>query len=348
MAWLEAHLSGGILKWHNIAKTVSRYTVATKTWGIFCVFHSCTFFSWAFCQHMEMTRVGFTLTGTSGWHPLTQLVVHKSDNKQRACPAVFVVLEMPDCVLWNWPPRSSRCPTALKQMDVLREIQRICGVLGFLIELVMIDSRAAAAGSWAGKWAKPRLWQIRLPHDVLRLQQGSASINKNCQKMFLYILNCFSTSCFFRTSCVLSCSDAPGPHHWWEWASKLRCESGGGVLVVSLCLKARQRKSCGAEQRLSVCADTLTLRSRMFRGQRLETAQQIFVLPLWKSVLTNLHIFNICIIPTIQLIPTLAIYNGMAAFALKQFLRRIFTGAFLKRGRQAHLSPSQHNFTQNS
>lgn len=196
----------------------------------------------------------------------------------------------------------------------------------------MIDSRAVAAGSRAGKWAKPRLWQIRLPHDVLRLQQGSASINK-ALKLSENVLHPFGIvfpSLFLRTSCLLSCSDAPGAYHWWEWASKLRCEGGSGAWVVSLCLKARQRKSCGAERRLSVCADTLTLRSRMFRGQRLETAQQKFALPLWKSVFTNLHIFNICIIPTIQLIPTPAIYNGMAAFALKQFLRGIFMGAFLK------------------
>lgn len=270
--WLEGKSSGRILKWHNTTKTASR--------------HCFSFCSLSKVHYMVMTRVRFTLTGISGWHPLTQLVVHKSDSKQRACPAIFLVCEMPDCAFWNWPPRSSRRQTALKQMDVW---EKSSGFVGFLIKLVMTDSRAVAAGRWAGKWAKPRLWQIQLSHDVLKLQQGSASINralKNVRKYFTSSLNCFALP-VFPDLVLFWCSDATGPYHWWEWASKLRCESSGGVLVVSLCLKARQRKSCGAEQRLSVYTDTLTLRSRLFRGQRLETAQQTFVLPLWKSVFTN-------------------------------------------------------------
>lgn len=143
---------------------------------------------------MEETSIRFTVTRTSGWHPLTQPAMHKSDSKQRACPSILVVLEMPDCVFWNWPPRSSHCPKALKQMDVSEKSSGFVGFFGFLIKLVMIDSRAVAAGSWASKWAKPRLWQIRLPRDMLRQLEGSALINralKNARKCFTSILNRF-------------------------------------------------------------------------------------------------------------------------------------------------------------
>lgn len=65
--------------------------------------------------------------------------------------------------------------------------------------------------------------------------------------------------------------------------------------------------------------------------------------------LGNLHIFNICIIPTLKTNPNIShlqCHGGFCSEAI--FEEGFYMCVFLKYGRQARLGPSQHNITQYS
>lgn len=137
---------------------------------------------------------------------------------------------------------------------------------------------------------------------------------------------------FFWTSC---CSRAQ--MHWAAIADE-RERLNWDVSAVAVFWSYRSASKPGNANPVGPSKDSLCAQTRShsdlgcFGGQRLQTAQQTFVLQQWKSVFTNLHIFNICIIPTIQLIPTAAIYNGMEALCSKAIFEEDFYGCISKIG----------------